>query len=182
MKRVVTSKFSGYKFIPRERFAEYNESLKSRKPLPVKGDGHCLIYSITECMNQYQESHNKFTVSDILNELKNEIERDRAFYRGFMPLGVNMYRQMELFETNRVYNLEICDTFLLAFCNIYKVEIVVTEGTIVELPRIIHVVKPSRPVSESSPRRILFLQKTGDHYDPLLNQGGYLSSSVCFTD
>ena len=154
-----------------QKYEQYNELLKFKKILPMPGDGHCLIYSIILCMSEHMESHYKTEPGDVIHELKQEIESHYSVYCSFLPPQVDIAKQLQLFEEKKIYNLEVCDTFLLALCNCFNVEIVVAERSNLGIYTTKFVVEPSCPADESFPRRTFFLLKTLDHYDPMLSYG-----------
>ena len=156
-----------------KKYDQYYDSLKLRVIYRVKGDGHCLVYSVIKCMLECRENHYLYSTKEVIRGLRNEIKRNWSKYCSFLPSQVDMEVQLQLFEENKCYNLEICDTFLLALCNLLNVEIVVVERTRSGMDEIKHVVEPDCPVNESFPQRSFYLYKTLDHYDPLLINGEY---------
>ena len=133
-------------------------------------------------MLQYRESHYKFSVKEILHELRQEIEINNTVYRDFVPSNIDIHLQLELFENQKSYNLEICDTFLLAFCNCFNIEILVVIRTMArknfKMNKILCVVQPNVPTDASLPRRTFYLLKTADHYDPLLDYGKFINCCI----
>ena len=161
-----------------KKYDESYNSLKLREIYRVKGDGHCLIYSVINCMLEYRENHYIYNTKEVINGLRNEIKKNWSKYCNFLPSHVNTEIHLQLFEENKRYNLEICDTFLLALCNLFNVEIVVVERARSGMDEIKHVVHPNCPASDSFPQRIFYLYKTFDHYDPLLINGEYSSYMI----
>ena len=92
-------------------------------------------------------------------------------FSSFLPSDVDTSLQLQLFEENKAYNLDICDIFFLALFNCFNVKIVVVEKGNAGIDKIKCFVEPNCPVDESSCRRTFYLVKTFDHYDPLLRHG-----------
>ena len=154
-----------------QKYEQYNDLMKFKKSLPIHDDGHCLIYSITLCMLEYKERHYRYDPNDVIHEIKQEIDKKYSMYCSYLRSHVDIAKELQLFEENKIYNLEVCDTFLLALCNCFNVEIVVAERSNLGIYMTKHVVEPSCPADESFPRRTFFLLKTLDHYDPILSYG-----------
>ena len=144
---------------------KFKDSLKIRRVKHVRGDGHCLIYAFVVCMSEYGEYPGK---KDVIHALKQEITENYTLYCGFLPSNVEIDLQLQLFEMNRNYNMEICDTFLMALCNCFDVQIVVAEATTSMMHKLKYVVKPNNSTSQYYSERSLYLLRTGDHYDPLV--------------
>ena len=123
-------------------------------------------------MLEYGEDHYTYDVKEIIQELRQEIfGMNHPMYSSFLPQNVDMDKQLELFEENKFYNQEICDTFLLALCNRFNIEVVVVERTESGVDEIKHIVEPNCTTEESFPQRIFYLLRKFDHYDPLLSHG-----------
>ena len=156
-----------------QKHEEHYQSLKSKNVFHVKGDGHCLIYSMIYCMLEYKENHYKYDAKEVISELRDEIMKNSSIYRNFLPSDVDPYSQFQLFEQNREYNQEICDIFLLALCNRFNVEAVIVQRTSAGTQEIKLIVKPNCRLDASSPRRVFYLLRTNDHYDPILSNSEY---------
>ena len=163
--------------IQAHRLKEHYESLKFRKVFKVKGDGHCLIHSMIKCMLEYKEEHYKYDVKEVISGLRHEIEENYLIYSRFLPSDVDIDSQLQLYEEHKYYNMEICDVFLLALCNFFNVEVVLVELSESGTNEIKHIVRPDCHTEKSFPRRVFYLLRTQDHYDPLLNYGEF---SYCF--
>ena len=62
-----------------QNFEEYHKSSKFREPFHIKGDGHCLIYSITDCMLEYQESHYKYNEEEVISNVRDKIVKNSLY-------------------------------------------------------------------------------------------------------
>ena len=70
-----------------KKYDEYYNSMKLRAIHRVKGDGHCLIYSVINCMLEYKENHYRYMTIEVIHELKNEIKKNWSRYCNFLPGG-----------------------------------------------------------------------------------------------
>ena len=155
-------------------FKKHYEALKFRRRFKVKGDGHCLIHSMIECMLEYKENHYVYDVQEVISGLRHEIEKNYSTYCRFLPSDVDIHSQLQLYEKHKYYNLEICDVFLLALCNFFNVEVVLVELSESGTNEIKYIVQPNCDNEKSFPKRVFYLLRIEDHYDPLLNYGEFI--------
>ena len=132
---------------------------------------------MVECMLEYKENHYKYDVEEVISGLRNELEENYLTYCRFLPSDVDIDSQLQLYEEHKYYNMEICDVLPLAFCNLFNVEVVVVEVGEFGTNEIKHIIQPNCHTEKSFPRRVFYLLRTQDHYDPLLSNGEY---SYCF--
>ena len=75
-------------------YDEYYNLLKQRVIYRVKGDGHCLIHSVTKCMFEYRENHYLYNIKEVIHGLRNEIKKNWSKYFSFLPSHVNIEIQL----------------------------------------------------------------------------------------
>ena len=160
---------------PLPKIKKYYDSLKFKKICPVKDDGHSLIYAVINCMFECNTDSHSFNPKDIIQELREEIEKNCKEYFMFLQSDIEIHTQLQLFEDEIYYDVEICHTLLQALSNRLNVDIVVVERALETsehgMTKIVQVVEPNCPADERSPRRTFFLFRTSTHYDALVNHG-----------
>ena len=111
-------------------------------------------------------------VKNIILDLRDELDHNILICKEFLPNNVDLDMQLKDFEENKIYDNDICDIFMLAFCNCCNIKIVIAEGTDKGVMETRLIIEPNNPEDVSFTQRTFFLLRSGDHYDPIVYNNG----------
>ena len=136
----------------------------------IRGDGLCMINSVTEIMKRKMV---RVTADQLIDQLTNELRHNIGQYMEFTNgLDSDPIEEMENYKKYRKYNSALADLIIPLMSQTMKIRIVILhldeeKATYNLVNRSMHIYSPEI-FNET-----IFLEKEPDHYNSLIEKSGY---------
>ena len=92
---------------------------RGRKIIEVRGDGHCLLYAISESLKE--ESVGNMSSDELCDKLGNEVNDNKQYYQTFSSSDADILEGINKYISEKQYNTDCTDIILSALCNALRV-------------------------------------------------------------
>ena len=88
---------------------------RGRKIIEVRGDGHCLLYAISESIKE--EGFANMSSDELCVKLRNEVNDNKEYYQTFSSSDNDILEGIDKYISDKQYNTDCADIILSALCN-----------------------------------------------------------------
>lgn len=92
---------------------------RGRKIVEVRGDGHCLLYAISESLKE--ESVGNMSSDELCDKLRNGVNDNKQYYQTFSSSDADILEGINKYIGEKQYNTDCADIIPSALCNALRV-------------------------------------------------------------
>ena len=81
----------------------------------MRGDGHCLLYAISESLKE--DTFANMSSDELCVKLWNEVNDNKQYYQIFLSGDMNILEGVDKYIAEKQFSADCADIIMLALCN-----------------------------------------------------------------